>query len=211
MRRALWAGVLAGPVYLTVGLAQALLRDGFDLGRHALSALANGPGGWIQTANFALCGLLVVAAAWGLVRALHPRSAGGWFVGLYGAGMIAAAFFPADPVDGFPPGTPEGFPPAMSTAGMLHFAAGGLGFLALAVGAVVVGVAFLRRGERGWGALSIAAGIGVIAGFMAPGLFPATGPVAGIWFSVVVGWAWLAATCLHLRRRVDDPATQVGG
>ena len=35
----LW-GVVAGPFYLTVGLAQALLREGFDLARHPLSVLA---------------------------------------------------------------------------------------------------------------------------------------------------------------------------
>ena len=44
-------GVVAGPFYLTVALAQALLRDGFDLSRHSLSMLANGPGGWVQSAS----------------------------------------------------------------------------------------------------------------------------------------------------------------
>ena len=40
------AGVVAGPLYVTVSLAQALIRPGFDLTRHPWSALANGdPGG----------------------------------------------------------------------------------------------------------------------------------------------------------------------
>ena len=55
--------MLGGPFYLAVGLIQALLRDGFDLARHPLSVLANGPGGWVQTANFVLTGLMVLAAA----------------------------------------------------------------------------------------------------------------------------------------------------
>ena len=67
-------GVVAGPFYLAVGLMQAFLRDGFDFARHPLSVLANGPGGWIQTANFALTGLMVIAAAVGIKRALGPVS-----------------------------------------------------------------------------------------------------------------------------------------
>src|SRR5262245_48845182 len=59
-------GVVAGPFYLAIGLAQALLRDGFVFARHPLSVLANGPGGWIQTANFVVTGLMVVAAAIGI-------------------------------------------------------------------------------------------------------------------------------------------------
>src|SRR2546425_414205 len=35
-------GVIAGPVYVLVSLAQALTRDGFDLTRHAWSLLSNG-------------------------------------------------------------------------------------------------------------------------------------------------------------------------
>jgi len=44
-RSLLGYGVLVGPFYLTVGLIQAFVRDGFDLARHPLSLLANGPGG----------------------------------------------------------------------------------------------------------------------------------------------------------------------
>ena len=50
-RSLLGYGVIAGPVYIAVALAQALTREGFDLGRHAWSMLANGGPGWIQIAN----------------------------------------------------------------------------------------------------------------------------------------------------------------
>ena len=90
--------MLAGPFYLAVGLT------------HPLSVLANGPGGWVQTANFVLTGLMVLAAAAGFGRVLGPKSRGvTWSLGAFGVAMIVAAVFPADPVDGFPPGTPEGF------------------------------------------------------------------------------------------------------
>lgn len=35
-------------------------------------------------------------------------------------GMIAAAFFPTDPIDGFPPGTPLGVPATMSVSGLVQ-------------------------------------------------------------------------------------------
>src|SRR5215813_9861470 len=97
------AGEYQGPFYLAVGLIQAFVRDGFDLARHPLSVLANGPGGWVQTANFVLTGLMVVAAAVGFGCALGPKSRGvSWFLAGFGVAMIVAAIFPADPIDGFP-------------------------------------------------------------------------------------------------------------
>jgi hypothetical protein len=45
-----------------------------------------------------------------LTRALLARglAAGPVFIGVYGAALISAGVFLADPADGFPPGTPPG-------------------------------------------------------------------------------------------------------
>jgi|GEM_PF-1944360 len=64
-------GVVAGPVYLIAGLAQAFTRPGFDITRHDLSLLSNGDLGWIQVANLIITGLLVIASAVGMRQALH--------------------------------------------------------------------------------------------------------------------------------------------
>jgi hypothetical protein len=77
-RPLLIAGSLAGPVYIGVGLAQALLRPGFDITRHDLSLLANGELGWIQIGNFVLSGVLVIAGALGLRRTLRNRPGRTW-------------------------------------------------------------------------------------------------------------------------------------
>src|SRR5262245_60735295 len=138
-------GVVVGPLYLLVGVAQGLVRDGFSFARHPLSVLANGQYGWIQTANFAFTGLMVIAAAVGINRALGPKSkllVG--FLGAYGAAVFLASFFPADPVDGFPPGTPLGMPTAISTTGLIHFACGGLGFACLPISGFAGTWTFLR-------------------------------------------------------------------
>ncbi len=55
-RTLLACGVVAGPLYLIVGLTQALTRPGFDITRHDLSLLSNGDLGWVQISNFVLSG-----------------------------------------------------------------------------------------------------------------------------------------------------------
>lgn len=206
-RSLLGYGVLAGPFYLAVGLIQAFVRDGFDLMRHPLSLLANGPGGWVQTANFVLTGLMVLAAAVGFARVLGPKSrALSWFLGAFGASMIVAAVFPADPVDGFPPGTPEGFPTSISTTGLVHFIAGTLGFIALAVSCFFGARAMRRRNARSLARLSLLSGLAVLLGFFGgPAFSSVAAATLGIWFSVLVGWAWLAVISLHLYRVAPDP------
>jgi hypothetical protein len=195
-------GVVAGPLYLTVGLAQALLREGFDLARHPLSVLANGPGGWVQTANFVVTGLMVLAAASGFARALGPTSrAATWFLAGYGLAMIAGAIFPADPVDGFPPGTPEGMPTSISTIGLMHFAAGGLGFLCLSLSGFAAAWTMRRRGASSLALLSLLSGLAVVLGFFG-GIASPVG-ILGIWIAVVVGWIWLAVMSLGLERLVS--------
>jgi hypothetical protein len=200
-RYLLLCGVIGGPFYLAVGLIQAFVREGFDLGRHPLSVLANGPGGWVQTANFALTGLMVLAAAVGFRRVLGPKSrAVTWFLGGFGAAMIVAAVFPADPVDGFPPGTPKGFPTSISTTGLVHFIVGSLGFTFLAISCFFAGWAMSRRSVSSLALLSLLCGLAVVVGFFGGMVLPIG--ILGIWFAVVAGWAWLSVMSLRLNRLV---------
>jgi hypothetical protein len=200
-------GLLAGPFYLAVGLIQALVREGFDFARHPLSVLANGPGGWVQTANFLLSGLMVIAAAVGVARSMRPRGrVTSGLLALYGVALITAAAFPADAVDGFPPGTPEGFPTTVSTTGVLHFVAGGVAFLAIAASCLAAAMPMFRRNERSMALLSLLAGVAIVGGFFGPFVIPGFSlGMAGIWFAVVVGWVWLAALCVHLRGASRPP------
>ena len=205
-RSLLGYGVLAGPFYLAVGLIQAFVRDGFDLARHPLSVLANGSGGWVQTANFVLTGLMVLAAATGFARVLGKNGrATSWFLGAFGLSMIVAAVFPADPVDGFPVGTPEGFPTSISTTGMMHFIAGAVGFMSLAISCFFAARAMSRRKVRWLARLSLFSGLAVVFGFFGGAALASSSPILGIWFAVVVGWLWLAVLSLHLYRVAPDP------
>jgi hypothetical protein len=207
-RSLLGYGVVAGPFYVVVGLAQALTRGGFDLTRHDLSLLANGPLGWIQIANLVLTGLMTIAAAVGMSRSLRVLGGGPgtvWgprLVGAYGVGLVGAGVFPADPAYGFPPGTPDGPPSTIGVGGLGHLVFGGLGFLALVAGTVVLARHHDAAGRPGtaWfsrvtGAVFLLAFLGLASGSASPAI------VLGFWVGVLLVWTWLAIVCLDLYRR----------
>jgi hypothetical protein len=203
-RSLLGYGVLAGPFYVVVSLAQALTRDGFDLGRHQWSLLSNGSLGWIQITNFVLTGLMVVAAAAGLRRAFAGGPAARWaprLVAGYGASMVAAGAFRADPALGFPAGTPEG-PGEVSWHGMLHFAAGGIGFGCLAAACFVIARRYAAEGRRGRALWSRATGVVFLAGFAM--VASSGGSEAGnlvFTAAVIAVWAWLSGVAADAYRR----------
>ncbi|WP_262286305.1 DUF998 domain-containing protein [Micromonospora sp. MA102] len=208
-RSLLGYGPLAGACYLASGLAQALTRDGFDLRRHDLSLLANGPLGWIQILTLVLTGLMTITSAVGLFRALPRGRAAAWAASLlsaYGLALVAAGMFVADPMNGFPVGTPDGPPRQVTLHGLLHIAAGGIGFVCLVAAAFVLARLFSRNSRRGWAWASLGAGLVVLAGFLGVATGSASSlAVLGLWIGVVTGWGWIAAVCVHLYRRTPDP------
>jgi hypothetical protein len=109
-RSLLRCGIWAGPVFAATFLAEGAARDGYRPLRHPVSSLALGPGGWIQTVNFAVTGAACLAGAAGLALArdcLEDSSSGPVMVAAAGAGLLGAAVFRTDPVGGYPPGTPD--------------------------------------------------------------------------------------------------------
>ena len=170
--RLLACGLSAGPVLLGVGLVQVFTRDGFDLGRHALSQLALGPWGFVQIASFLVTGALVIAAARGLRGALGPGRGTVWGPRLlagFGTGMLLAGVFVADPAFGFPVGTPDG-PGPISWHGALH----GVGFMVAmaswAAAMIVLARAFGTRGDRAQAAVCVVALVAAAAVATAPSL-----------------------------------------
>jgi hypothetical protein len=193
-------GVIAGPVYVTASLAQAFTRDGFDLGRHEWSLLANGSLGWIQITNFIVTGLMVIAFAAGLRRALRPGVGDRWaprLTGAYGFALVVAGPFRADPTLGFPIGTPAGST-SVTWPGMVHFVAAAAGFSCLAIACFVVARRYAAEGRPGWAIWSRLTGGLFLAGFA---LVAAGGGsrVANLGFTaaVILVWAWLSALAVE--------------
>jgi len=197
-------GVIAGPLYIIVGAIQVLIRPGFDVRYNVLSQMALGDLGWIQTANFAVSGLLVLAGAIGIGRALRSGRGATWaprLIGVYGAGLVGAAIFSADPGFGFPPGTPAGMPATMSTHALIHFALGGIAFFSIIGACFVLGRRFAKSGERAWARYSALTGAFFLVAFL--GTASGSGLVAftlGLWVGIGLAWVWLSAVSARLIR-----------
>jgi uncharacterized protein DUF998 len=204
-RSLLGYGVLAGPFYVAVVLAQGLLRPGFDLLHDDASLLSNGSWGWVQVANFMLTGAMVIACAIGLQRALRGGRGATWaprLLAVYGLGLIAAGVFVADPMNGFPPGTPAGRPLSMTPHGILHIVAAAIAFIGLVAACFVVARRFSAEGRRGWTWFSRLTGIVFLLAFF--GVASGSGSavvVLAFWAGLLLAWGWLASLSIELYRR----------
>jgi hypothetical membrane protein len=200
LTRALLAcGVVAGPLFILVGVIQMFTREGFDIRRHALSLLSAGDLGWIQSLNFLVTGVLLIAGAVGVKRALQAGQGRTWgplLLGVFGAGMFGAGIFRADPALGFPPGTPDTVP--ISVHGILHFAIAGIGFLGFIAASFVFARRFSIMRQPGWAWYSLLTGLLFFVTFagIASG---SKGPFSLYFFlGTSFGLAWIAMVLVEL-------------
>ena len=151
-RALLACGAVAGPLYVTVTMAQALTRDGFDLRQHRFSWLTTGDLGWIQQSNMVLVGVLTVLLAVGVGRMMRTGRGTAWgerLLGLFGVAYIIGGLLTADPVAGFPPGTT---PEMVHTTwqGAVQNASRSVSTLLLIATSLVMAGRFAAEGRRGW-------------------------------------------------------------
>lgn len=195
----LLCGVALAPSFYIVVAAQLLTRAGFDIRRYPLSLLSLGDLGWIQITNFITTGVLAIACAIGIRRALYQTFGARMIpltVMLFGAGMLFAGIFLPDPLPGFPPGTLAIQAP-LSQHAQMH----GIGF-ALAFGSLTIACfVFARReyknGCRKWASYCAATGIATPVLVASGILFPR---ITGMAFLIVgiVAFGWLSATAARL-------------
>jgi len=201
-RSLLGYGPLAGTVFVGSIFAQGLTRRGFSIAHDDASLLANGSLGWIQVATFLVAGAMTIAAAVGVHRALPSRWAPR-LIGLYGAGLMAAGMFRADPADGFGPGALAGKAAHVTWHGYGHLIAAGIGFTAVIAACFVVARSLSRAGHQGLAAFSRITGVafaaafaGVTSGSSSPTV------VLQLYAAVTAVFIWLAVVCVHLYRGV---------
>lgn len=200
-------GVVAGPFFLVVALAQAFTRAGFDPLRHPISLLSLGELGWIQITDFIVTGLLVLGFAAALRRVLRPGGAPAALIAGYGAGTILAGLCTPDPSLGFPPGAPTGAPPTQSWHSMAHGVGFGVSFLALTIACLVFRRRYIQLGRRAWARFCMVTAVLAPAAAIT-GL--AVLSVAGIAFLVAgaAGSAWITANALHLSATAPKPSVR---
>ena len=202
----LTCGIAAGPLYIILGLLQMAIRPGFDITRHSLSLLANGDLGWIQTLNFLVTGILLIAGAVGVKRALQSGPGSRWaprMLGLYGLGLIGASIFSADPALGFPPGTPLENNP-ISWHGLMHFVVGTIGFIGFIAACFIFARRFGSLRKPGWASYSLITGILFLASFV--GIASGSkGPFSLIFaIAVVIGFTWISVSLSHLKAGLTE-------
>ncbi|MCO1594572.1 DUF998 domain-containing protein [Micromonospora sp. RHAY321] len=200
----LGCGTAAGLLFPALSFGQAFTRSGFDLRQHALSSLTLGELGWLQVVAFVGTGLLAVAFAVGLWRALRPGRAGTVgpvLVGIYGVAMVGGGIFVPDPELGWPPGAPAGLPQQASTGSIVHTVCGAAAFLSLIAAGLLFARRFAGQGRRGWAFYSAASGV---VAFVLTAL-PWSEENASVRFAVgaVIISGWLVAVSSRAREETD--------
>ena len=93
------AGIIAPALFWLLSNIAAILYPGYNLFRQTVSQLVLGPYGWIQTVDFFIVGLLVIAFASGLCSSVQNRRgfrAGIGILFFVGFGTFLLGFFPTE-------------------------------------------------------------------------------------------------------------------
>ena len=193
-------GALAAPLFVVVAVFEIFTRQGFDLRRHDLSLLSNGDLGWIQITNFIVTGLLLIGAASGMRNLIRSGRASSWgppLVALFGLGWLGAGAFVADPMNGFPPGTPLGLPAHPSWHSWMHLISGSVAFIALIAACFVFARRFASLRERWWAVYSVFTGIVVLTAFA--GISTGSQQLSvGFFIAGVLALLWVSALSVRL-------------
>ena len=200
------SGIVGGVGFLVILLAAGALRENYSGLHQPVSMLSLGAGRWVQITSFVVTGLLMVACAVGLRRALRSGPGATWgplLVALYGVGLVGSGVFPADPSYGYPPGAALGPAASFSVHGILHEVAGFMVFGPLTAAAFV----FARRfaappGHRGWAAYSLLVGLAVPACIFVAFNAWSSGVAdnfGGVFqrMAIVAGWVWISLVALR--------------
>jgi hypothetical protein len=202
-------GVVAGPMYVTVTMAQALTRDGFDLTQHRFSWLTAGDLGWIHQSNMVMVGVLTVLFAVGVRHVLRTGRGAVWgprLLMLFGAAYIIGGLLTADPVAGFPPGTT---PEMVHTTwhGAVQNASRGASTFFLIAANLVIAMWFAAEGRRGWAWFYGTAFPVVLAALTAVG-FVAIGDYSAFALAILATpWILVTALAIHLYEREQSGVT----
>lgn len=216
MRKLLYAGIVGPLLFIVVFLVEGATRPGYSAWRNFVSQLATGDTGWTQTANFLVCGVLVLAFSVGLARAIKGTrgSIGGpVLLGLFAIALLVAGTFSTDPALGYPAGAPE----VHTAHGLIHGLAGLLAFTLLPAACVVMAWHFAAEpGAQRWTVYSLVVGVGILLLFIA-GNVTSTMDQQGTWhnaptgylqrIAIIGGWTWIAMVAFHQLRRAA-PSSQ---
>jgi hypothetical protein len=203
-----------GPIlFIIVFLIEGATRPGYSAWRNFVSDLSLSSQGWMQIANFLICGVFMLCFALGLRQVLRSGKGAVWgplLLGIFGLSLIIAGLFVTDPSLGYyPPGTSSSI---HTLHGTVHGANAPLAFGSLTIAIFVLARRFASDPAwRGWALYSLITGILFVGFFIAclvvaqldqSGVLPnsPTGLLERI--AIIIGWGWLALVAIRLLRQM---------
>ena len=148
--RFLIAGGAIGPLlFILVFLIEGATRPGYSAWHNYVSSLSLSDQGWMQVANFLVCGILTLGFAVGLRQVLQTGRGSVWgplLLGIFSVALIVAGLFVTDPSLGYPPGTHGSGPQTLH--GTIHGLAGLIAFSSLPIASFVMARRF--AGDPNW-------------------------------------------------------------
>ena len=209
-----------GPIlFILVFLVEGAIRPGYSAWHNFVSDLSLSNQGWMQIANFLICGVLMLCFALGLRQVLRSGKGAVWgplLLGIFGLSLLIAGFFVTDPSLGYyPPGTSSS---THTLHGTIHGANAPLAFGSLTIAIFVLARRFASDPAwRGWALSSLITGILFVGFFIAclvvaildqNGVLP--NAPAGLLerIAIIIGWGWIALLALRLLRQMDSSVSK---
>ncbi|HEY6539350.1 MAG TPA: DUF998 domain-containing protein [Ktedonobacteraceae bacterium] len=207
-----------GPIlFILVFLVEGATRPSYSAWHNFVSDLGESSQGWMQIANFLICGVLVLCFALGLRQVFRSGKGSVWgplLLGVFGLSLLTAGLFVTDPSLGYyPAGTSSS---TQTLHGTIHGVNAPLAFGSLAIAIFVLTRRFASdRAWRGWAFYSLVAGITFVGTFIAciitatldeNGVLPnsPTGLLERI--AIIIGWTWIALLAIRLLRQMRSSA-----
>lgn len=202
-------GAIGSLLFIIVFLIEGATRPGYSAWHNYVSSLSLSDQGWMQIANFLMCGLLTLGFAIGLRQVFRTGRSSVWgpiLLGVFSLALIVAGLFATDPSLGYPVGTHSSGPQTLH--GIIHGIAGLITFSSLAIAGFVMARRFAGDPNwKGWALYSTITGTLVAVFFIAStvvsaldenGVLPGspTGLLQRI--AIIVGWSWIALLAMRL-------------
>ena len=201
----LLCGAISGIIFSLSWMIQEAFKVRYNPMMIPISSLAIGELGWIQTATFLISGIALILFTYGLEKIRKNEGFSKWitiFLAIGSIGLIGAGCFTTDPMNGFPPGTPETIIETTLT-GTLHQLFSVLLFIGLPIAMVFFSKHFLNAKNRKWLIYSISSAILFIifmilikaASFSSLELLPFYGLIQRI--MLIIGFLWIISLSYH--------------
>jgi hypothetical membrane protein len=211
-----------GPIlFILVFMVESATRPGYSAWHNFVSDLSLSNQGWMQIANFLICGICVFCFALGLRQVFRSGKGAVWgpiLLGVFGLSLIIAGLFVTDPSLGYyPAGTSSS---TQTLHGTIHDANAPLAFGSLTMAIFVLAWRFASDPAwRNWAFYTLVAGMILIGSFIAcivvaildkKGILlnSPTGLLERI--AIIIGWGWIALLAIRLLRQMRSAVSSAG-